>query len=101
MTLLRDLVRNLASGAHLVFGRPVTLVSFRIGVAPLLALLAVSALLDIGVERLRAGPGAEFVLAGLVGEGFFGALLMLFAALLSLAFRQPAYALALPVIVTT
>jgi hypothetical protein len=99
MTLLRDLVRNLASGVRLVFGRPVTLLSFRIGVAPLLALLVVSALLDIGVERLRAGPGAEFVLAGLVGEGFFGALLMLFAALLSLAFRQPSYALALPVIV--
>ena len=99
MTLLRDLVRNLASGARLVFGRPVTLMSFRIGVAQLLALLAVSALLDIGVEALRAGPGAEFALAGLVGEGFFGALLMLFAALLSLAFRQPAYALALPVIV--
>jgi hypothetical protein len=98
-TLLRYLVRNLTSGARMVFGRPVTLVAFRISVAQLIALLAVSALLDIGLDALRAAPGAEFTVTGLVGEGFFGALLMLFAALLSLAFRQPAYALALPVIV--
>ena len=97
--LLRHLLRNLLSGARLVFGRPVTHFSFRISIAQLIALLSVSAVLDIGVDALRAGPGAQFTVAGLVGEGFFGALLMLFAALLSLAFRQPAYALGLPVIV--
>jgi hypothetical protein len=36
---------------------------------------------------------------GLVGEVFFGAILMLLATLLARAFRQPDYALALPVIV--
>ena len=95
----RDLLRNLIAGARVVFGRPVTLLSFRIGIAQLLVLIVVSALLDIAVDAMRVGPGGEFTLTGLVGEGFFGALLMLFAALLALAFRQPGYALALPVVV--
>jgi hypothetical protein len=95
----RDLFRNLVAGARVVFGRPVTLLSFRVGIAQLLVLIAVSALLDIAVDATRAGPGSEFTLTGLVGEGFFGGLLMLFAALLALAFRQPGYALALPVVV--
>lgn len=99
ISMLRDLVRNLVAGARAVFGRPVTLLSFRVGVPQLLVLFLVSALLDIAVDASRIGPGAQFTLAGLVGEGFFGALLLLFAALLALAFRQPGYALALPIVV--
>lgn len=96
---LRDLGRNLLSGALLVFGQPVARLKFRIGIGQLLALFVLSALLDIALEWLRQEPGAVFSFAGLVSEGFFGALLLLFAAVLALAFRQPAYALALPVIV--
>jgi hypothetical protein len=98
-SLFRHLGRNLWSGARLVLGQPVTRLDFRIGVPQLLMLFVVSALLDIAVEGLRQEPGAVFTLAGLASEGFYGAVLMLFAALLALAFRQPDYALALPVLV--
>ena len=97
--LFRDLGRNLWGGARLVFGQPVTRLDFRVGVPQLLMLFAVSALLDIVVEGLRQEPGAVLTLAGLVGEGFYGAVLMLFAALLALAFGQREYALTLPVLV--
>jgi hypothetical protein len=95
---LRDLGRNLASGGLMVFGQRVTRLSFRIGLPQLLVLFAVSALLDVGLDALRAQPGAVLAPYGLVAEAFYGAVLMLFAALLAIVFRQPSYALALPVI---
>jgi hypothetical protein len=98
-TILRDLVRNLGSGARLVFGLPVTRLDFRIGVPPLLALFVFSALVDLAVDWVEREPGAVFTLHGFVGEAFFGAVLMLLTTLLSRAFRQPGYVLALPVIV--
>jgi len=96
---LRDLGRNLVSGALLVFGQPVTKLRFRIGVPQLLVLFVLSAWADLAVDTLRREHGATFALTGLIAEGFYGGLLMLFAALLALIFRQPSYALALPVIV--
>jgi hypothetical protein len=98
LAFLRDLGRNLASGGLLVFGQRVTRLSFRIDLAQLLALFLISALLDIALDALRAEPGSVLALYGLVGEGFYGAALLLFAAVLALVFRQPGYALALPVI---
>ena len=98
-SLFRHLGRNLWSGARLVFGQPVTRLDFRIDVPQLLLLFLVSALLDILVEGLQQEHYALFTYTGLVGEGFYGAVLMLFAALLALAFRQPDYALVLPVVV--
>ena len=95
---LRDLGRNLASGALLVFGQSVTQLRFRIGVAQLLMLLLVSTLLDIAVDGLRVGPEALFTATGFVSEFFYGGLLLLFSAVLALAFRQPSYALTLPVV---
>jgi hypothetical protein len=95
---LRDLGRNLWSGALAVFGQPVSKLRFRIGVPQLLVLFVLSAWLDLAVETVRREPGATFVLSGLVSEGFYGALLMLFAALLAVIFRQPSFVLALPVI---
>jgi hypothetical protein len=95
---LRDLGRNLWSGALLVLGQPVGKLRFRIGVPQLLILFVLSAWLDLAVDTVRREPGATFVLSGLVGEGFYGALLMLFAALLAMVLRQPSFALALPVI---
>ena len=93
---LRDLGRNLWSGALLVFAQPVSKLRFRIGVPQLLVLFVVSAWLDLAVDTARREPGATFMLTGLVSEGFYGALLMLFAALLAMIFRQPSFALALP-----
>ena len=72
---------------------------FRIGVAQLLTLFLFSALLDAAVDTLRREPGAMLTIVGLVGEGFYGALLMLFAALLALLFRRPSLALSLPVVI--
>jgi len=95
---LRDLGRNLWSGALLVFAQPVSKLRFRIGVPQLLVLFVVSAWLDLAVDTMQREPGATFTLTGLVSEGFYGALLMLFAALLAMIFRQPSFALALPVI---
>jgi hypothetical protein len=68
-------------------------------VPQLLALFAFAALIDIGVDWVQRDPDAIFTMQGLVGEVFFGAILMLLATLLARAFRQPDYALALPVIV--
>ena len=96
---LRDLGRNLAWGGRIPFGLKVTRLDFRIGVPQLLTLFAFSALVDIGVDWVQRDPGAMFTMQGLVGEVFFGAILMLLATLLARAFRQPDYALALPVIV--
>ncbi len=65
----------------------------------LLALFVFSALIDLAVDWLQRAPDEMFTMQGLVGEMFFGAVLMLLAVLLSRAFRQPSYALALPVVV--
>ncbi|HTP47602.1 MAG TPA: C13 family peptidase [Casimicrobiaceae bacterium] len=98
LSFLRDLGRNLASGGLMVFGQRVTRLAFRISLPQLLALFVVSALLDIGVDAVRQEPGAIFTLSGLVSEGFYASVILLFAAALALAFRQPGYTLALPVI---
>jgi hypothetical protein len=98
LSFLRDLGRNLLSGGLMVLGQRAPLLAFRISVPQLLALFMISGLLDIAVDFARQEPGAVLTVYGIVGEGFYGALLMLFAALLALAFRQPAYALALPVV---
>lgn len=99
MPLLRDLARNLAWGGRIPFGLKVARLDFRIGVPQLLGLFVFSALVDIGVDWVQRDPDVTFTMQGLVGEVFFGAILMLLATLLARAFRQPDYALALPVIV--
>src|SRR2546421_12270472 len=76
---LRDLGRNLRSGALLVFAQPVSKLGFRIGVPQLLVLFFFSAWLDLAVDTVRREPGAAFVLNGLIGEGFYGGLVVLFA----------------------
>ena len=99
MTLFRDLARNLAHGGRIPFGLPVARLEFRIGLPQLLVLFVFLALTDVGVDWLGRDPGAVFDWQGVVWEVFYGALLMLLAAFLARAFRQPSYALALPVIV--
>ena len=97
--VLRDLAHNLAGGARVVFGAPVSVLRFRIGVPQLLVLFLFSGLLDLAVDTLRREPGSMMTILGLVGEGFYGGLLMLFAALLALLFRQPSLVLSLPVVI--
>jgi len=95
-----NLFRNLGAGLRLALFVPVSRLAFRIDLVQLLLLLVVSAALDFGVDWLRYGAGGgEFSWFGL-GNEFFGAgILLVTAALLALAFKQPTLALALPVLV--
>ena len=86
---LRDLGRNIAWVRRSRLGLPVTRLDFRVGVPQLLALFVFSALVDIGVDWVQRDPDAIFTIQGLVGEMFFGAILVLLATLLARAFRQP------------
>lgn len=95
---LAGLGRNLVAGLRLALLLPVSRLQFRIDLAQLVLLLVVSALLDVGTDRVRLGPDAEFSWHGAGGE-FVGAGMLLFgAALLALAFRQHALALAIPLL---
>jgi len=94
-----NLVRNLAAGLRLAAFLPVSRLAFRIDLVQLLLLLAVSALIDVGVDWARFGADGYFSWFGL-GNEFFGAgLLLVTAALLSLAFGQSSLLLAIPVVV--
>jgi hypothetical protein len=92
------LARNLSAGARLALFLPVRRLAFRVGVGPLLALFAASALVDIGADAIRYGDDAVFSWYGLGNEVFSGGLLMVTAAVLSLLYRDRALALSLPVI---
>lgn len=96
---LASLVRNLASGLRLALLVPVSRLAFRIDLAQLLLLFVVSAAIDIGVDWIRYGAEGDFSWLGLGNEVFSAGLLLLVAAILALAFRQPQLALALPVLV--
>ena len=96
---LVNLLRNLAGGLRLVLFLPVSRLAFRIDLVQLLLLLAVSAVLDFGVDWVRFGADGYFSWFGLGNEFFGAAVLLLSAALLALAFRQSALVLAVPVLV--
>jgi hypothetical protein len=95
---LRNLGRNLSAGLRLAVFRPVTILDFRIGIAEVLLLLVVSAVLDLAGDWLHYGPGGQISWYG-AGSEFFGAgILLVSAALLSLAFGRKGLTLAIPVI---
>ena len=96
---LASLARNLAAGLRLSLFLPVTRLAFRIELAQLLLLFAFSAAIDVAGDWLRTESGREFSLFGAGTELYSGALLLLVAAVLALAFRQRVLALAIPVIV--
>jgi hypothetical protein len=83
--LLRDLRRNLASGARLALARPVSLLSFRISAGQLAALCAFGLLLSIAVDRLSLGSLARFNAFALPEEVLY--------------LGQPELALALPLVI--
>ncbi len=97
--LLVDLGRNLVAGFRLAFGLPVSLLSFRVSVRQLLLLLALGVLIGATNDYVRAGPQPLLSVHAIVFEGFDVAVLLLIAAALAAAYRQPHLRLALPVIV--
>ena len=97
--VLVDLGRNLVAGFRLAFGLPVSLLSFRVSVRQLLLLLALGMLIGATNDYVRAGPQPLLSVHAIVFEGFDVAVLLLIAAALAAAYRQPHLRLALPVIV--
>jgi len=97
--VLVDLGRNLVAGFRLAFGFPVSLLSFRVSVRQLLLLLALGILIGATNDYVRAGPQPLLSVHAIVFEGFDVAVLLLIAAALAAAYRQPHLRLALPVIV--
>ncbi|TMH56388.1 MAG: hypothetical protein E6H53_15120 [Betaproteobacteria bacterium] len=97
--VLVDLGRNLVAGFRLAFGFPVSLLSFRVSVRQLLLLLALGMLIGATNDYVRAGPQPLLSVHAIVFEGFDVAVLLLIAAALAAAYRQPHLRLALPVIV--
>jgi len=97
--VLVDLGRNLVAGFRLAFGLPVSLLSFRVSVRQLLLLLALGVLIGATNDYVRAGPQPLLSVHAIVFEGFDVAVLLLIAAALAAAYRQPHLRLALPVIV--
>ncbi len=95
---LTKLGRNLVAGARLALFVPVSRFAFRIDLAQLLLLFVLSALLDIGSDWLRTRPDARFSWYGAGSEFIAGGMLLLCSAILSLAFRQRALALAVPLL---
>jgi hypothetical protein len=95
---LVNLGRNLFAGLRLALFLSVPRLAFRIAPAQLLLLFAVSTGVDIGTDWIRYGPAAQFSWFGAGSEFFAAGLLLLSAAVVALAFRQKALALAIPVL---
>jgi len=64
------LARNLIAGLRLALFLPVTRLAFRVDLAQLLLLFALSALLDVGADWVRYGPDAHFSWLGAGNELF-------------------------------
>ena len=95
----RSLGLNLLAGLKTALFRPVSRLSFRVDAAQLLALFAISALLDVARDWFRTGSDRVFSLLG-AGTEFYGAGVLLFlAAILALAYRQRGMLLRLPLII--
>jgi hypothetical protein len=95
---LVNLGRNLAAGLRLALFAPVSRLAFRIDVAQVLLLFAVSALVDFGADWVRYGPDAYFSWFGAGNELFAAGLMMLSVAVLALILRQGALLVAIPVL---
>ena len=96
---LTELARNLAAGARLACLLRVRRLDFRIGVGSLVVLLLLSAMLDIGLDYVRAADDSVFSWQGVSAETYSAGALLFVSALVSLLLRQRALLLALPTIV--
>jgi Peptidase C13 family len=99
MRLWLDFWRNIGSGLRVALGLPISLLAFRISVRQLLLVFVFNVAIGAAIDYARAGPDPVLATYAVVYEGFMGAVLLLMAALLSAAYRQPHLKLALPVIV--
>jgi len=95
---LSSLGLNLRAGLRVATFRRVTRLDFRIGLAEILLLLVVSALLDFAGDWLHYGPGGQIWWFGAGAELFGAGSLLVCAAVLSLGLRRAWLALAIPVI---
>jgi hypothetical protein len=96
---LAALVANVRAGARLSLFLRVSRPEFRIDALALVLLVIVSAAVDVGVERVLAGPDAAFDFTAIGGELASLAILMLVASVLAVAFNDLSLPLALPVVV--
>lgn len=96
---LAALVRNLAAGARLALPVPVGKTAFRFDLWQWVAIVVVSALVDVVLDALRAKPGTAFTLAGVDGELYALGLLMLTSGLLGALFRDAELFVSLPIVI--
>ena len=99
MRLWLDFWRNIGSGLRVALGLPTSLLSFRISVRQLFLVFCFNVAIGMAIDYIRAGPDPVLSTYAIVYEGFMAAVLLLMAALLSAAYRQPHLKLAIPVIV--
>jgi hypothetical protein len=95
---LANLLRNVVAGARLAVGLPVSLLSFRIGVGALLALLALDIALDIALGRIAAGANAQFAAWALPNVVLYMAAFLAAAAIIAIALEQPPLFLTIAVV---
>lgn len=91
--------RNLAAGVRVAFFRPVARAAFRADLAQWVAIVVVSALVDIALDGLRAKVGSAFSLDGLNGELFALGLLMITSGVLGALYRDAGTFITLPIVV--
>jgi hypothetical protein len=93
------LLRNLVAGARVGLFVPVRRPAFRFDLWQWVAMVVVSALVDIALDALRAKPGTQFSVAGVDGELYALGLLMLTSGILGALFRDVETFVALPIVV--
>jgi hypothetical protein len=96
---LRNFRRNLVAGLRLACFLRVDRLAFRIDLAQVLLLFALSAAIDVVGDYLRAAPPRQFAIDGLGSELYSGGVLLLAAALIALANRQRQLVLSIPLLV--
>src|SRR3982751_3098754 len=96
---LRALIRNLVAGARTTLFLRVDRSAFRIEVLQWILVIAVSVLLDVVLDWLRADPGSVWSWSGANGELFWVGSVMLAASIVAGAARDRSLFLALPLIV--
>jgi len=96
---LAALLRNLVAGVRAAFFAPARRTAFRFDLWQWVAMVVVSALVDIVLDALRAQPGTTFSAAGLDGELYALGLLMLTSGLLGALFRDAETFVCLPIVV--
>ena len=96
---LGALWHNLVAGLRVAFFAPAGRAAFRLEVTQLLAMFAVSALIDMVLDGLRAQPGTQFTFQGVDGELFALGLLTVTSGLLAALWREASVFVALPVVV--